>query len=257
MAYLVWRQGKYAELLHSYRTDEGKVRQMRVAYLGRSPVVTDELKARVAAEHPDIDVDWSAIEDAVSARTDAVPGSAEPSGREGVALKRVAARPMLWAFFESMRRGLLQADEPLLWDRPAPPPRRRPGYSAEEAQERLWPVFVRIMETRPDLPELLRNPEALAEAVRSAYRRAETEAAEAEARERAPRPPKNEPKAPRLGYDEALRMLGLPWGVPLRIDDVRRAFEEQRGRTESGAADPVLEEAREAALEYVRTRAWR
>ncbi|MBE3598395.1 MAG: hypothetical protein IMX02_06225 [Limnochordaceae bacterium] len=66
MAYLVWRRGRYAELVQAVR-EGGRVRQVRLAYLGARPRLTPALKARVEQQHPG-GVDWAKLEVQLCAR---------------------------------------------------------------------------------------------------------------------------------------------------------------------------------------------
>lgn len=68
MAYIRWRQAKdsiegvrYAYLCHSTRQGR-KVRQKTLAYLGRFPLFTDELKKELAIRYPNIQLNWAKLE---------------------------------------------------------------------------------------------------------------------------------------------------------------------------------------------------
>lgn len=149
MAYVVWRKGRYAELVRGVREGD-RVRQVRLAYLGARPRLTPAVRARVEAQCPG-GVDWARIEAAILARGGQVADEDDYGLPEG-------PRPILWAYFEALRRGLLWADEPAPWTLDGPPPQRPSRVAERDASRYLWPRFARAMLGRPDLGELLRDP---------------------------------------------------------------------------------------------------
>ena len=72
MAYMVWRRGRYAELVRGVREGE-RVRQVRLAYLDARPRLTPALKARGKAQCPG-GVDRAKIEAAILTRGEPVAG---------------------------------------------------------------------------------------------------------------------------------------------------------------------------------------
>lgn len=152
VAYLVWRRGRYAELVQAVR-EGNRVRQVRLAYLGARPRLTPALKARVEQRAPGA-VDWGKVEAEIRARGGVVAAEDDYGLPEG-------PRPILWAYFEALRRGLLFADEPAPWDNDGAPPQRPVTVADRDAYRYLWPRFVRAMLARPDLRELLRDPQRL------------------------------------------------------------------------------------------------
>ena len=149
MAFIVWREGRYAELLHSVR--EGKtVRQVRLAWLGARPVVTETLKAEVAANHPQVRVDWKKIEEAI-AQHPVPPDPGEARFRQLVA---AVAEPVLHDWLTRYHRRI----------------RRE---RVETVEREWWPEFRERLLSRSDLPKLLTEPRLLDEAADQAVTSAE------------------------------------------------------------------------------------
>ncbi len=108
------------------------------------------LNARIEEQRPGT-VDWTRAEPQLVARGRQVVAEGDHGLPEG-------PRPVLWAYFEALRRGLSFADEPAPWAQDAPPPQRPVTVADRDAYRYLWPRFVRAMLARPDLGELLREP---------------------------------------------------------------------------------------------------
>jgi len=56
----VRKKGKSFYLVHNVR-ENGRVRQVHLACLGNRPRVSEEVVQQVAAAHPDLQIDWSAV----------------------------------------------------------------------------------------------------------------------------------------------------------------------------------------------------
>ncbi len=120
----------YAELRHSVRRD-GRVHTVRLAWFGASGVVTDQIRRRVATEHPDIEVDWEAVSAAL--RTHRRPS---PEEERVARLVAAVAEPVLYTWY--VRHG-----------GKAPP------------TDDGWPPFRDQLLGRSDLAALLSDPAAL------------------------------------------------------------------------------------------------
>ncbi len=137
MAFIVWREGRYAELLCSVR--QGKsVRQARLAWLGARPSVTEALRAEVAAKHPQVRVDWEKIEAALASH----PLRPEPGE-------------------ERFRQLLAAVCEPVLHDWLTRYHRRIRRERVEVVEREWWPEFKETLLGRSDLSTLLLEPQLL------------------------------------------------------------------------------------------------
>ncbi len=150
MAFIVWRAGRYAELLHSVR--EGRtVRQVRLAWLGADPAVTPALKAEVAAKHPQISVDWDKIAEALAQH----PVAPDPEEERSRRLVAAVAEPVLHDWLTRYHRRI----------------RRE---RVEVVEQEWWPEFRETLLSRPDLSDLLVESQLLDEAAYQAVSAAET-----------------------------------------------------------------------------------
>ena len=150
MAFIVWRAGRYAELLHSVR-DGKRVRQVRLAWLGARPTVTEALKEEVAAAHPQVHVDWKKIEEAL----DKSPAPPDPGEERFHRLVAAVAEPVLHDWLTRYHRRI----------------RRE---RVEVVEREWWPAFRQAMLSRPDLPDLLMEPDRLHEVAYRAVAAVET-----------------------------------------------------------------------------------
>jgi len=60
MMAFIRRKGEYYYLVHSVR-DGDTVKQITLAYLGKNPYISNEMRERVEQEHPDIDIAWDEL----------------------------------------------------------------------------------------------------------------------------------------------------------------------------------------------------
>lgn len=151
MAFIIWRRGRYAELVHSVRSGHS-VRQLRLAWLGARPAITPALRAQVAAAHPHIHVDWNQISAAL-AQHPLPPGPAPDADRFNQ-LVAATAEPVLHDWLTRYHRRL-----------------RRERVAVVESQ--WWPEFRSSLLARPDLPDLLLHPPLLEQAASTAVAAAE------------------------------------------------------------------------------------
>jgi hypothetical protein len=63
------RKGNAYYLVHNVRR-EGKVKQLHLARLGDRPRITDEVVRQVSRAYPFVDVNWTALREAVNSRVD-------------------------------------------------------------------------------------------------------------------------------------------------------------------------------------------
>lgn len=152
MAYVVWRRGRYAELLHSVRSGSS-VRQIRLAWLGARPTITPALRAQVAAAHPHIPVDWDQVAAALARHPH--PPEPAPDAERFDQLVAATAEPVLHDWLTCYHRRI-----------------RRERIAVVEAE--WWPEFRSALLARPDLPDLLLNPLLLERAAFAAVAAAET-----------------------------------------------------------------------------------
>lgn len=61
----VRKRGRAYYLVHNFR-DQGRVRQVQLAYLGRRPRLSDDVIEGVASKHPLVQVDWRRLKEKVS-----------------------------------------------------------------------------------------------------------------------------------------------------------------------------------------------
>ena len=61
----VRKRGRAYYLVHNFR-DQGRVRQVQLACLGRRPRISDNLIEGVASKHPLVQVDWKRLKERVS-----------------------------------------------------------------------------------------------------------------------------------------------------------------------------------------------
>ena len=59
------KRGQSYYLVHNVRQD-GRVRQLHLARLGRRPHISDDVIRRVASRHPFVEVDWKGLREKVS-----------------------------------------------------------------------------------------------------------------------------------------------------------------------------------------------
>jgi len=63
------RKGNAYYLVHNVRR-EGKVKQLHLARLGERPRITDDVVRQVSRMYPFVDVNWTALREAVNSRID-------------------------------------------------------------------------------------------------------------------------------------------------------------------------------------------
>jgi hypothetical protein len=63
------RKGNAYYLVHNVRR-EGKVKQLHLARLGERPRITDDVVRQVSRAYPFVDVNWTALREAVNSRVD-------------------------------------------------------------------------------------------------------------------------------------------------------------------------------------------
>ena len=63
------RKGNAFYLVHNVRR-EGKVKQLHLARLGERPRITDDVVRQVSRTYPFVDVNWTALREAVNSRVD-------------------------------------------------------------------------------------------------------------------------------------------------------------------------------------------
>ncbi len=63
------RKGNAYYLVHNVRR-EGKVKQLHLARLGERPRITDDVVRQVARTYPFVEVNWTALREAVNSRVD-------------------------------------------------------------------------------------------------------------------------------------------------------------------------------------------
>jgi hypothetical protein len=63
------RKGNSYYLVHNVR-QRGKVKQLHLARLGECPRITDDVVRQVSRTYPFVDVDWSALREAVNGRVE-------------------------------------------------------------------------------------------------------------------------------------------------------------------------------------------
>jgi hypothetical protein len=63
------RKGNAYYLVHNVRR-EGKVKQLHLARLGERPRITDDVVRQVSRTYPFVDVNWTALREAVNSRVD-------------------------------------------------------------------------------------------------------------------------------------------------------------------------------------------
>jgi len=63
------RKGNAYYLVHNVRR-EGKVKQLHLARLGERPRITDDVVRHVSRAYPFVDVNWTALREAVNSRVD-------------------------------------------------------------------------------------------------------------------------------------------------------------------------------------------
>ena len=63
------RKGNAYYLVHNVRRD-GKVKQLHLAKLGERPRITDDVVRQVSRAYPFVDVNWTALREAVDSRVD-------------------------------------------------------------------------------------------------------------------------------------------------------------------------------------------
>lgn len=63
------RKGNAYYLVHNVRHD-GKVKQLHLARLGERPRITDDVVRQVSRAYPFVDVNWTALREAVNSRVD-------------------------------------------------------------------------------------------------------------------------------------------------------------------------------------------
>ena len=151
MAFIVWRRGRYAELVHSVRSGHS-VRQLRLAWIGARPAITPALRAQVAAAHPHIHVDWDQISAALAQHP--LPPEPAPDADRFNQLVAATAEPVLHDWLTRYHRRI-----------------RRERVTTVESQ--WWPEFRSSLLTRPDLPDLLLHPPLLDQAASAAVDAAE------------------------------------------------------------------------------------
>ncbi len=73
MAFIRWK-GPYAYLVHNERVEGpdgvSRVRQRVLFYLGREPVVGDDVVAAVTERFPELDIDWAGLRGDAAPRLD-------------------------------------------------------------------------------------------------------------------------------------------------------------------------------------------
>lgn len=152
MAFIIWRRGRYAELVHSLRSGSS-VRQLRLAWLGAHPAITPALRAQVAAAHPHIPIDWDRIAAALARHPN--PPEPAPDAERFDQLVAATAEPVLHDWLTCYHRRI-----------------RRERIATVETE--WWPEFRSALLARPDLPDLLLHPLLLERAATDAVDAAET-----------------------------------------------------------------------------------